>query len=67
MKKYLQKFKVSTFTMAKLFSNIKKVKDLASLTVWDRRKRRDTAKTGKIINNIRPDRLSLKHDFQNCL
>ena len=48
-------------------SNIKKVTDLTSLTVWDRRNRRLTAKNGKIVNETRPDRLRLKCDFQNCL
>ena len=47
--------------------NIKKVTDLASLTVWNRRKRRGTAKNGKTVNETRPDRLRLKRDFQNCL
>ena len=32
-----------------------------------RRKRSGTAKKGKTVNKTRPDRLSLKQDFQNCL
>ena len=47
--------------------DIKKVTDLASLTVWNRRKRRVMAKNGKTVNETRPDRLRLKRDFQNCL
>ena len=48
-------------------SNIKKVTDLTSLTVWNRRKRRVTVKNGKTVYETRPDRLRLKRDFQNCL
>ena len=47
--------------------NIRKVTDLASLTVWDRRKRCGMVKNDKTINETRPDRLRLKRDFQNCL
>ena len=47
--------------------NIKKVTDSASLTVWNRQKRRGTAKNGKTVNKTRPDGLCLKWDFQNCL
>ena len=46
---------------------MKKVAGLASLTAWDRQKRRGTVKNGKTINETWPDRLSLKLDFQNCL
>ena len=48
-------------------SNIKKVTDLTSLMLWDRRKRRVTVKNGKTVNETRPDRLRLKWEFQNCL
>ena len=47
--------------------NMKKLTDLASLTVWNHQKQHGTAKNGKTVNETRPDRLRLKQDFQNCL
>ena len=47
--------------------NIKKVTDLASLTVWNRQKQRGTAKNGITIDETQSDCLRLKRDFQNRL
>ena len=45
--------------------NIKKIAELAFLTVWDCQKQRRTVKNGKTINEIWPDRLRLMQDFHN--